>query len=62
VSAGSVIPVYYASDYETTLFAYILPDGAATSGNAIAADNGDTVSYRVAVYFGFQQPVLYDCW
>lgn len=49
VSAGSVITVYYAADYETTLFAYILPDGAATSGNAIAADNDDTVSYRVAV-------------
>ena len=49
VSAGSVITVYYAYDYETTLFADILPDGAATSGNAIAADNGDTVYYRVAV-------------
>ncbi len=48
VSAGSVITVFYAQNYSTTLYASIVPDGAATSGYAIAADNGDTVYYRVA--------------
>ncbi len=48
VSAGSVITVFYAQDYTSTLFASIVTDGAATSGNAIAADDGDTVYYRVA--------------
>ena len=48
VSAGSVITVFYAQDYTSTLFASIVPDGAATSGNAIAADANDTVYYRVA--------------
>ena len=43
VSAGSVITVFYAQDYTSTLFASIVPDGAATSGNAIAADANDTV-------------------
>lgn len=47
VSAGSVITVFYVSDYTSTLYASIVPDGAATSGYAIAADNGDTVYYRV---------------
>ena len=48
VSSGSVITVFYAANYSTTLFSYIVPDGAATSGNAIAANSGDTVKYRVA--------------
>ena len=48
VSAGDVITVFYTADYTTTLFAYIVPDGAPTSGNAIAADSGETVKYRVA--------------
>ena len=48
VSAGSVITVFYAQDYQTTLYAYIVPDGAATSGNAIAANTNDTIKFRVA--------------
>ena len=48
VSAGDVITVFYASNYMTTLFAYIVPDGAPTNGNAIGASNGNTVKYRVA--------------
>lgn len=48
VSAGSVVTVFYTADYRSTLLAYILPDGAPTSGNAIAASNGDTIKYRVA--------------
>ena len=48
VSAGSVITVFYTSNYSTTLYASIVPDGAATSGYAIAADDGDTVYYRVS--------------
>ncbi len=48
VSAGSVVTVFYTADYRSTLFAYIVPDGAPTSGNAIAASNGDTIKYRVA--------------
>lgn len=48
VSAGSVVTVFYTTDYRSTVFAYIVPDGAPTSGNAIAASNGDTIKYRVA--------------
>ena len=48
VSENSVITVFYASDYTTTLYAYIVPDGAATIGNAIAAGSNDTFYYRVA--------------
>ena len=48
VSAYSVVTVFYVQDYTTALYASIVPDGAATSGYAVAADNGDTVYYRVA--------------
>ncbi len=48
VSAGDVVTVFYASDYTKTYFAYIVPDGAATIGNAIAAGSSDTFYYRVA--------------
>lgn len=47
VSAGSVITVFFTTDYRTTLYAYIVPDGEPTIGNAFAAYNG-TVKYRVA--------------
>ena len=48
VSANSVITVFYTTNYKTTKFAYIVPDGAATSGSAIAAGSSDTFKYRVA--------------
>ncbi len=48
VSEGSVVTVFYTTDYTKTKFAYILPDGAATSGSAIAAGSSDTFKYRVA--------------
>ncbi len=48
ISSGDVITVFYAENFNTTLFAYIVPDGAATIGNAIAADSSDTFYYRVA--------------
>lgn len=48
ISSGDVITVFYAENYKTTHFAYIVPDGAATIGNAIAAGSNDTFYYRVA--------------
>lgn len=48
VSTNSVVTVFYVSDYTTAQYAYIVPDGAATIGNAIAAGSSDTFYYRVA--------------
>ena len=48
VGNNSVITVFYVLDYRTVQFAYVLPDGAATIGNAIAADAGETIYYRIA--------------
>ena len=48
VSANSVVTVFYVTNYTTAQYAYIVPDGAATIGNAIAAGSSDTIYYRVA--------------